>query len=285
MNPVPVVIPFYKEHDKLKKCLAALAAQTQPCEPFVRDNTHDNILFTAAVNEGLARYCFRPDVPYVLVLNQDAYLRPDCVRQLVAFMDAHPDCGIGCPVQVAADSRTVSWSGSLRAFPTGVHRNEPLAGDAPARETYWANGAAMLVRSATVREIGLLDRNMRFICSDSDFSFTARARGWRVFVVPQALAEHALAASGGESPPELELVKLKDALYFARKWLTGGLYRELAAEGAGLTAGEVRRELALTRRRIQQIEQQLGAAAPSGPIAFPAWITGMHIPAPEQPAR
>ena len=54
---------------------------------------------------------------------------------------------------------------------------------------------------------------------------------------------------------------------------------------AGLTAGEVRRELALTRRRIQQIEQQLGAAAPSGPIAFPAWITGMHIPAPEQPAR
>ena len=104
-------------------------------------------------------------------------------------------------------------------------------------------------------------------------------------MVPQALAEHALAASGGESPPELELVKLKDALYFARKWLTGGLYRELAAEGAGLTAGEVRRELALTRRRIQQIEQQLGAAAPSGPIAFPAWITGMHIPAPEQPAR
>src|SRR4051794_25316096 len=99
MPVIPIIIPFYQAYDKLKKCQAAIAGQTQAgCETFVRDNTHDNILFTAAVNEGLKKYGFRDDVRYLIVLNQDAYMQPDCVRQLVEFMDAHPECGIACPV-------------------------------------------------------------------------------------------------------------------------------------------------------------------------------------------
>ena len=52
---------------------------------------------------------------------------------------------------------------------------------AAAEETYWANGACMMIRASLIREIGLLDRNLRFVCSDADYSFTARARGWTIF--------------------------------------------------------------------------------------------------------
>lgn len=273
MSLVPIIIPFYREYEKLAKCRAAIAAQShEPCEVFVRDNTHDNILFTAAVNEGLQRYCYRPEISYVLVLNQDAYMHKDCVRNLVRFMEAHPECGIACPLQIAegakamawggvgtplqvSSAKRVTWGGSLQAFPFGVHRCDEFASYTGPRETYWANGACMLIRTQVVREVGLFDKNMRFICSDSDFSFSARARGWKIFVVHDALAEHALAASGRASNREIEIVKIKDAIYFAQKWLSGDLYRSLAAEGSNLTRTGVRNQIEQWQRSIAQLEE------------------------------
>jgi GT2 family glycosyltransferase len=273
MSLVPIVIPFFKEKEKLAKCLAAIKDQRQAdCEVFVRDNTNDNILFTAAVNEGLAKYCYRPEISYVMVLNQDAYLDPDCVRHLVAFMDAHPECGIACPLQVAEGRRSVTWGGSLQAFPNGVHRCDALASYVEPSETYWANGACMLIRTQVVREVGLFDKNMRFICSDSDFSFSARARGWKVFVVPQALAEHSLAASGQVANDAIALVKVKDALYFAQKWLSGGLYRELSFEGSSLTRAGVKQEVENLRRAVDKLEGKGQGRQPASPVIYPSWV-------------
>lgn len=284
MALVPIIIPFYKEHEKLEKCLAAIEAQShRECETFVRDNSDDNILFTAAVNEGLAKYCYRPDVQYVIVLNQDAYMDPDCVQELVAFMDAHPECGIACPFQYAETTtgRKVTWGGSLAAFPGGVHRKSDLATDREPFETFWANGAAMMIRSQVVRECGQFDRNLRFICSDSDFSFTARARGWKVFAVPQALVHHALGGSGKAGGEELQLVKARDVVYFAEKWLTGGLYRRLAHEGASLGPISVRSLLRTYRQHIGLLERKLGVPAAEGAQRdprLPSWLVETSMP-------
>ncbi|MBC5782779.1 glycosyltransferase family 2 protein [Ramlibacter sp. USB13] len=286
MAVVPIIIPFYKEHEKLRQCRAAIAAQTwRECETFVRDNTHDNILYTAAVNEGLAKYCYRPDVDYVVVLNQDAYMDPECVQRLVAFMEATPDCGIACPVQYQHSASTgqkqVTWGGSLRAWPTGVHRCDPFESYRDPFETYWANGACMMIRTRVVREIGQFDANMRFICSDSDFAFTARARGWGVYVVPQALCRHSLGASGSPTNDFINLVKLRDAVYFTEKWLTGGLYRALALEGPELTGPWIRQVLRKYKWNVTAMERKLGEHEPSPADAWPSWLTEMHIPAQE----
>lgn len=287
---VPIIIPFFREHEKLAKCKAAIAAQTHPgCEVFVRDNTHDNILYTAAVNEGLGRYCYRPDVDYVVVLNQDAYMDPDCVQRLVEYMDAHPECGVACPLQVVEPApgaargaeRRVTWGGSLQAWPTGVHKVAPLASYREPFDTFWANGACMMIRAQTVREVGQFDRNMRFICSDADFSFTARARGWKVAVVPQALCEHGLGASGSAGMNAIELVKLRDVVYFTEKWLTGGLYRSLAQEGAGLTAIAIRQTLGIYRREIARVERILGERPARESDAWPSWTTRMRVEPPK----
>ena len=78
MKTIPILIPHFRAEEKLKKCIAHIEAQNyHPVEIFVRDNSDDNILFTAAINEGLYKYAFRDDVDYVLVLNQDAYLGAD----------------------------------------------------------------------------------------------------------------------------------------------------------------------------------------------------------------
>jgi len=45
---IPAIIPYYKNKNQLEKCIAHLKDQTVEVETFIRDNSDDNIYFTAA---------------------------------------------------------------------------------------------------------------------------------------------------------------------------------------------------------------------------------------------
>jgi len=57
---------------------------------------------------------------------------------------------------------------------------------------------------------------MRFICSDSGYSFTARSRGWDVHIVPTVRAEHSISGSGKSAEYDINVIKVKDVIYFMR---------------------------------------------------------------------
>lgn len=252
---VAVIIPFYKERAKLEKCLTHLKEQTYPqVEVFVRDNSNDNIYFTAAVNEGLLRFMFDPEVKYIAILNQDAYLDRRALEVLVDFLERHSEAGIASPLQ-HDETGQVTWGGSLQSFPFGVHRCDPIESYRQPCETPWANGAAFLVRAEVVRTVGLFDANMKFLCSDVDFSLSARARGWKIYLVPEARCEHSMSSAAERGNAELGAVKLRDAIYFARKWVSGDLYRTLAYEGAQLLRLQVDVEIRSLERTLHEVER------------------------------
>jgi GT2 family glycosyltransferase len=257
-TPVPVIIPFFRRKDQLDKCLAALKHQTWPVEIFIRDNNEENIYFTAAVNEGLRRYMDRP-FDFALVLNQDMYLAPDAVENMVRFMETHPACGIGSPLQLdAGNPDRVIWAGGFEAFPAGRHQEGALADFQQDAEILWASGACMMLRKVMIQEIGLMDENLVFIGSDSDYSFTARSRGWQIWRIAGARGIHEHGASGKISNLEIEELKLGDLLRFGRKWITGGLYGELAheedplPEQAATILAQVQKTQGLLRRYIHE---------------------------------
>lgn len=234
---IPVIIPHYKAPDKLKICIEAVKAQSyKPIEVFVRENSEDNVLYTRAINEGLRKFVSISE--FMLVLTQDAYMEANCLEGLVRFMNENPKCGIAAPIQKSGDH--VTWAGSLTAFPAGPHDLKPCY---KPKETYWANGACMLLRSEMVKEIGFMDKNMKFICSDSDYSFTARSRGWGVFVVPEAIVQHELDGSAKTDNPWLTKIKIEDVEYFGKKWITGAVYKDLSLEGNRLSRAAVNSEM------------------------------------------
>jgi GT2 family glycosyltransferase len=250
---VGVVIPHFKAHEALKVAIAHLKNQRGiQVDIFVRDNSEDNILFTKAVNEGLRKFVYSDAYDYVLILNQDANLRDECLQQLVHAMSQHPQAGICAPIALSLD-KSVNWAGSAEAFPWGRHVAYNLT-QLPKQpfETYWVNGACMLMRTAMLREIGLFDEGMQFICSDADISFTARSRGWKCLVVSSAFVEHDLGGSASTTIDWLNKIKLQDQLYFARKWVSGDMYRELSLEGPKLTPDVI-------RGYIQAIQSQLNS--------------------------
>lgn len=236
---IPVIIPHYKNPDQLEKCLLYLERQTVKVEVFIRDNNKDNIFFTAAINEGIKKY-LPLDCEYISILNQDMYLEPDAIEEMVKFMDANPDCGIATPLQLSPlNTETVTYAGGVTAFPTGHCECGPISNFNDNKEIFWSSGACMMIRKEMIYEIGLFDKNMLLICSDSDYCFTARARGWKIFNVVSAKGVHEHGVTSRVDNPDIELVKMKDTIYFADKWLTSGLYKKLSFEGIKLTQGSV----------------------------------------------
>jgi GT2 family glycosyltransferase len=253
---IPVVIPYYKNKKELKACLAAISAQDGvTTEVFVRDNSSDNILYTRAVNEGLRKYAFSDDCDYILILTQDAYLHKNARAELVKCLEGNPQAGIAAPIQVTPGGE-ITWAGSLDAYPWGTH-NHHLRHPTNPYTTFWANGACLLVRTSMVREIGLLDETMLFICSDCDYSFTARARGFEICVVPTAICEHYLKASAGEATAEIDAIKVADQLCFAAKWLNGRLYRQLACEGPAMIPERVAAETGQSLHQLRALRPLL----------------------------
>jgi tetratricopeptide (TPR) repeat protein len=232
---IPVIIPGYKKQDQLDKCITHLKAQNVEAEIFIRDNSVDNVSFTRAINEGIRKYLDK-DCQYILLLNQDMYLEPNAIEEMMKFMDSHPQCGIGTPLQLHSENPDyVVYAGGLDAFPFGRHQQGPLSEFTKDEQLFWGNGACMILRKEMILEIGLLDENLVFIGSDSDYCFTARSRGWQVWRIANARGVHEHGASGAVPDVEMDLLKLKDMLYFSKKWLTGRIYKELSYEGKNCT--------------------------------------------------
>ncbi|MBL7185327.1 MAG: tetratricopeptide repeat protein [Phycisphaerae bacterium] len=271
---IPVIIPGYRKPEQLDRCIAHLSVQTVEVETFVRDNSVDNIYFTAAINEGIRKYLDK-DCEFILALNQDMYLEPNAIEEMLKFMDSHPECGIGTPLQLHSENPDfVVCGGCLEAFPFGKHQQGPLSEFAKNEPLFWGNGACMMLRKEMIREIGLLDKNLLFIGSDSDYCFTARSRGWQIWRIANARGIHEHGASGAVADPGMDLLKINDMLYFGKKWLTGELYRELSAEGKNCTPEAV--ETIMNQLAEALAQQQARSLRPDHAEAYNNMAIALH---------
>ena len=108
---------------------------------------------------------------YVLLLNTDAFVAPDTLTKTVAWMDAHPNCGV---LGVRLTDRDGHLQPSCRYFPTpfntflvrtGLQRLFPwvkpvddMAWDhSSVRECDWVPGCYYLIRREVLDQVGLSD--------------------------------------------------------------------------------------------------------------------------------
>lgn len=147
---------------------------------------------------------------YILSLDVDTTLYPNgAVETLVEVMDRHPEAAIGGPKLVYKDG---SLQLSCRPFPSPL--NILLEGTflkkvfpdsrfvkgytledwdhAGLREVDWMYGAALVIRSSALAEIGYLDEAFFYLYEDIDLCFQARKRGHKVLYIPDAVICHHL---------------------------------------------------------------------------------------------
>jgi GT2 family glycosyltransferase len=110
------------------------------------------------------------DSDLLLVLNPDTHPSPNALVELIKAVD-RSEVGV-------ADARQIPLE-------------HPRAYDLVTGETSWASGFCMLVRRPLFDRLGGFDsRHFLLHCDDVDFSWRARAAGYRVVVAPYATVFH-----------------------------------------------------------------------------------------------
>ena len=232
MSSIDVIVVCWNDRDNITKALdSAFALDEVKADPsfarvvvsdngstdgsreFIRERYGDRVdIIENGANLGFAAACNRAfertSSPYVYLLNPDAELKSGALREIAAFMDGHPRCGI-------AGSRIYNVDGTIQRDAvgefdtwTGAFLRSSAWGDLPIFRAY-ANGAslrdwdyasprrvdivigaAMAIRRGLFEAIGLFDERFFLYHEEVDFAKRAAIAGWETWFVPQSEAVH-----------------------------------------------------------------------------------------------
>lgn len=165
----------------------------------------DNAGFARANNQGIAALGEGSDPAYILLLNSDTVGKPGSFREMVHFMDEHPEVGVVGPrlVRPSGQPQPYGFGGDptfayllargVKAFllrrylhDWGTDRVQPMD---------WVSGACLLVRREAIARVGLLDESFFMYFEDNDWCLRIRQAGWHVIYYPKVEVTHL----GGQS--------------------------------------------------------------------------------------
>jgi GT2 family glycosyltransferase len=221
-----VVVVAWNGQPWIDACLASIESQEEPSHVVVVDNgstdgtvaaverrraelegrgarlevlrLDTNMGFSFGANRGLeivlADFL---DVEAVLLLNQDAALEPGCLAAFADALGRHSRAGaLGAKILYPDDGRIQHAGGYLeKPRMTGLHHghHEPeREGEFDEeREVEFVTGAAMMLRTAAVAEVGVFDEVFSpGYYEDVDLCDRLRASKWPVLFVPAARVIH-----------------------------------------------------------------------------------------------
>ena len=155
--------------------------------------------------------------PYVVLLNSDTRVRLGWLRALVRAIEADPRIGAATakllyPADGPLAGRIQDAGGLLLANGAGRNRGtiavdgreeheEDRGQYERQEEVFYFCGACALLRKDALDDVGLMDERFFMYYEDLDLSWRLRLHGWKVVYVPDAVVEHAHAASSGEWSP------------------------------------------------------------------------------------
>lgn len=154
----------------------------------------ENLGYAGNNNVGIQE-ALKRGADWVLVLNEDTILDPDCLSELVKVGESDPQIGIVGPLVYHHNEPSViqSAGGMLGKYWQSQHlgQNELDQGQfkAPHR-VEWISGCAILVRKAVIEQVGMLDVNFFIYWEETEWCIRAARGGWQIFNVPRAKLWH-----------------------------------------------------------------------------------------------
>lgn len=221
------IIVSYNFEPWLDKCLSSLLNSTYPTDVIVidnasRDNTavqirqkypevllienNENLGFGRANNLGI-QYALKNNYDFVFLVNQDAWVHPDCLNNLLNT--SYPEhVGVISPLH---------YDGTTQALDKGFnHYIQSLDLRLENTTAPFINAAFWLIPSTTLTRIGAFSPLFYHYGEDKDFANRLRYHGLTIAVNQQAIAYHDR-QSRPEKLPETAIYK-SEFVYFLTEY-------------------------------------------------------------------
>jgi N-acetylglucosaminyl-diphospho-decaprenol L-rhamnosyltransferase len=151
------------------------------------------------------------DPHYLYVLNSDAFADTQSLRNMVVYMDEHPEAGLAGndikgthgEVQAAAFrfptvASEIEAYAQLKLFSTLLRdRVVSLGHSSLDRQVDWVPGTSMLIRSEAWHHVGPFDEGFFLYFEEVDYCHRIRNAGWKVVSVANAPVTHIGSVSTG----------------------------------------------------------------------------------------
>lgn len=163
----------------------------------------ENRYFAGGINAGLAwALCKKGD--WFLVMNNDTWVAPHMVTQLIAAAQSHAAAGIVAPMIYYAGEPKRVWSAGARSrqgwpFPQELSHRLSSSIQAPYPVDY-VTGCGMMISRKVLEHLGLFDERYQMYYEDADFCERVRQAGYQILVVPAARMWHLVGRTSAEVP-------------------------------------------------------------------------------------
>lgn len=223
---------------------------------------HDNLGVAAAQNAGIA-HAAAAGASHVALFDQDSRVPSDLIGRLLAAEAALTARGVrvGAVGPAFTDPRTGNAYPQARVAGLRLKKLWPQQqGEAPF-EVSFIIASGSLIRTAVLREVGGMDESFFIDAVDIEWCFRATARGWRIFVTPDARIVHTIGdrrvrSLGREisihSPLRRYYMARNDLLLARRRWVPAG-FRLRQALGVVLRAPAFLVAVGFDRRYVRHM--------------------------------
>ena len=131
---------------------------------------------------------------YIVLLNNDAVVEPNWIKELIKVMEADLTIGIAQSKIVSFDRIRIQTAGdlvdpSLGVYLMGLEVIDNGQYDKMSEITF-ACGAALITRRSLIKKIGLFDPDYFWYHDDVDFGWRARLIGLKIVYVPSSVVYH-----------------------------------------------------------------------------------------------
>ena len=171
--------------------------------------TEENLGYTGGNNRGFA-WALERDAEYVLVLNNDTVVDPDCIASLVAAAQQQPHgvrVGAVAPKILYHDAPDRLWYAGGDYLPgraMGRHRREAeLDVDGPTRieEITFVTGCCFLIPASVLRAVGGFAEEYFAYVEDVELSLRIRRAGYTLLYQPTARLWHRVSPERRDPTP------------------------------------------------------------------------------------
>jgi GT2 family glycosyltransferase len=171
-------------------------------EPSIEiDFLDENIGFSAAANRGIDR-ATAGGADWVLLVNNDATVTPDCLRICLVEAQREPRLAVVGPAVVfSANPERIWYAGGTVSRRFAFTRHRHLRGARtdlpPTADTGYVPGCCALIRTKAWADIGPYREDYFLYFEDAEWAERARGAGWRLRYLGRVLCHHDVSVSTG----------------------------------------------------------------------------------------
>ncbi len=146
-------------------------------------------------NNDAMRYFLAKGFAYIYLLNLDAYLAPDALSQAIKVAEANNQAGAvqsrlmlsQAPDLINSLGNTTNFLGFGYCL---AYQQKYLAETVINRKIAYPSGAAVLLKAAVLRQVGLFDEKLWMYNEDQDLGWRIWLAGWQCLLAEQSVVYH-----------------------------------------------------------------------------------------------